>query len=242
MKRDRKKPPKTGGYLGAKGGSGVYQTIIAAMPYHDLYIEACLGSGVIMREKPPVLVSLGCDSNIKTCQSFYDREGADRNRMIVMRYNVFELIPLIERHPEGVLVYYDPPYPSWTRTGFNSHNYGEFEWSKTDHIKFLLAIKNSPAKAMVSTYPNDLYEEYLTPDRGWRYIDIPSMTHGGPRIERLYMNFPAGKPYHHKFAGKDFTDRQRIQRKAASAGRRFGNIDNEGERLAILAAMLATYG
>jgi hypothetical protein len=35
-------------YLGSKGGSGVYQKIIAEMPPHDTYIETHLGSGAVM--------------------------------------------------------------------------------------------------------------------------------------------------------------------------------------------------
>ncbi|MCG9790671.1 hypothetical protein L1D61_26435 [Vibrio mediterranei] len=38
-------------YLGAKSGSGVYQTIINLMPPHDTYIEAFLGTGAIMRKR-----------------------------------------------------------------------------------------------------------------------------------------------------------------------------------------------
>ena len=44
-------------YLGSKGGSGVYQKIIAEMPPHDTYIETHLGGGAIMLRKPPGTIS-----------------------------------------------------------------------------------------------------------------------------------------------------------------------------------------
>ena len=42
-----------GGYLGSKLASGAYQTIIAAMPPYDTYIEPFVGSGAIINNKPP---------------------------------------------------------------------------------------------------------------------------------------------------------------------------------------------
>lgn len=41
------------GYLGAKSGSGVFQTIINLIPPHDTYIEAFLGTGAVMKRKAP---------------------------------------------------------------------------------------------------------------------------------------------------------------------------------------------
>jgi DNA adenine methylase len=40
-------------YPGGKNGSGVAQTIINLMPPHDVYIEAFLGSGAVLRAKCP---------------------------------------------------------------------------------------------------------------------------------------------------------------------------------------------
>lgn len=48
-------------YLGAKSGSGVYQAIVAQMPPHDTYIETHLGSGAVMRAKPPAARSIGVE-------------------------------------------------------------------------------------------------------------------------------------------------------------------------------------
>jgi hypothetical protein len=48
-------------YLGSKGGSGVYQKIIAEMPPHDTYIETHLGSGAVMFHKPLAARTIGID-------------------------------------------------------------------------------------------------------------------------------------------------------------------------------------
>ena len=50
-------------YLGAKGGSGVYQTIINLMPPHKVYVEAFLGTGTIMKKKAPAEFNIGIDKN-----------------------------------------------------------------------------------------------------------------------------------------------------------------------------------
>jgi site-specific DNA-adenine methylase len=56
------------GYLGSKSVSGAYQAIIASMPPHDVYIEAFLGSGAIMRRKPVAISSIGIDlDSLQNC-------------------------------------------------------------------------------------------------------------------------------------------------------------------------------
>ena len=48
-------------YAGGKNGACVYQRIINQMPPHDIYIEAFLGSGTIMRKKRPAGRNIGID-------------------------------------------------------------------------------------------------------------------------------------------------------------------------------------
>ncbi len=65
------------GYLGSKGGSGIYQKIIAEMPPHNTYIETHLGSGTVMFYKPPALWNYGADldytARIQTLQRWKDQ-------------------------------------------------------------------------------------------------------------------------------------------------------------------------
>ena len=52
------------------------------------------------------------------------------------------------------------------------------------------------------------------------------------------MNFPADRLHWARYAGRNFTDRQRIKRKAQSWGRRYTALP-VAERLAVLGAMMA---
>ena len=49
------------GYFGSKATAGLCQPLIAMMPPHSTYIETHLGSGAIMRRKPPALRNIGID-------------------------------------------------------------------------------------------------------------------------------------------------------------------------------------
>ena len=62
-------------------------------------------------------------------------------------------------------------------------------------------------------------------------------TRGGPRTERLWMNYKLNAAHWADHAGVGFTDRQRIKRKAARWQRMYRELP-PGERLAVLAALL----
>ncbi len=57
-------------WYGSKATTGLCQAIVAAMPPHDVYIEAFLGGGAIMKRKPPVLRSIGIDLNRRAIDTF----------------------------------------------------------------------------------------------------------------------------------------------------------------------------
>jgi DNA adenine methylase len=53
--------PPGGTYPGGKSGSGVYQRIINLMPPHEVYIEAFLGGGAILKRKRLARLNIGID-------------------------------------------------------------------------------------------------------------------------------------------------------------------------------------
>ena len=55
------------------------------------------------------------------------------------------------------------------------------------------------------------------------------------------MHFALDRLHWARYAGRHFTDRQRIKRKADSWGRRYAALPH-GERLAVLGAMMAACG
>ena len=92
-----------------------------------------------------------------------------------------------------------------------------------------------PCSVMLSGYPSGLYDELL-PD--WRTLELQVMNQSGVRTEKLWFNFTPERVHWPRYAGKNFTDRQRIKRKAANWGRRYQELPR-AERVAVLAAMMA---
>ena len=88
-------------------------------------------------------------------------------------------------------------------------------------MALLELLKGVPCQVMVSGYPSTLYEERL---RGWRSVEWQVMNQDGVRTEKLWFNFAPERLHWARYAGKNFTDRQRIKRKAQSWGRRYAAL------------------
>lgn len=213
-------------YLGSKWASGAYQTICALMPPHDLYVESHLGGGAVFLAKPPSLDSLLIEIDPDQASRFSEDHGVE-----VVCADALSTIDAIDYASSGrVFIYADPPYLHSTRT--SRHRY-RFEYTEDDHVKLLECLKRVPASVMLSGYPSKLYDDLLP---GWRTHEFQVMTRGGVRTEKLWMNYEPVAAHWATFAGKDFTDRQRIKRKADRWAAKFRELPS-GERLAILAAL-----
>jgi hypothetical protein len=55
--------PQLGTYPGSKAGFGTLHNIIGAMPEHQVYVEAFLGHGAVLRAKRPACSSIGIDAD-----------------------------------------------------------------------------------------------------------------------------------------------------------------------------------
>ena len=64
------------------------------------------------------------------------------------------------------------------------------------------------------------------------------MNQAGVRTEKLWFNFIPERLFWARYAGKNFTDRQRIKRKAESWAKRYQAMPL-AERLAVLAGLMA---
>lgn len=218
------------GYLGSKAVNGAYQAVIANMPPHDTYIETHLGSGVVMLRKPPALRSIGLEIDPETLASF--PPIAD-----VETYNVdcLAFLRTFDFASAGrVLIYSDPPYVMTTRARKGPRY--RFDYTDADHEALIALLGTLPASVMISGYHSDLYAGLL-PAPQWRSLSYQVMTRGGPRTECLWMNFAANIAHWADHAGVDFTDRQRIKRKAARWQRMYRELPI-GERMAVLAAVM----
>lgn len=222
-------------YLGAKNGSGVYQAIINLMPPHDTYIEPFLGTGAVMRRKAPAARSIGLDKN-QSCIDSFDFTVLVSNGYTVpelLLADAFDYLAEFEYSKAGkTLIYADPPYMHSTRT---SNARYQHELTDEQHKELLQILKAVPANVILSGYRNDLYDTQLA---GWWCMDFQAMTRGGVRTETVWCNFEPGEIHYHTYAGKNSTDRQRIQRKAARWAKNFAALP-QPEKQAVLAALLA---
>ncbi len=212
-------------YFGSKATSGLCQPIIAMMPPHETYIETHLGGGAIMKRKPPARHNIGIDLDRRVLGRFQCQYPVELINGCAHRF-------LAEYDYLGrELVYSDPPYLRCTRTSGRKYR---FDYEERDHINLLALLKTLPCQVMISGYPSALYDELLG---GWRTLELQVMNQAGVRTEKLWFNFALDRVHWASYAGKNFTDRQRIKRKAANWARRYQDLP-QPERLAVLAAMM----
>ena len=219
-------PISTKSYFGSKAASGLCQPIIAMMPPHDTYIESHLGGGAIMKRKPPALHNIGIDLDTQSLGDFecsYPVEliHGDAHRFLASY-----------EYQGSELVYCDPPYLKSTRRSSRCYRY---DYTEQNHVELLNLLKDLPCRVMLSGYPSALYDQTL---HGWNSVELQVMIHGTVRTEKVWFNFQIDRVHWASYAGSNFTDRQRIKRKAASWGRRYQALPR-AERVAVMAAMLA---
>ena len=215
-----------GSYFGSKATAGLCQPIIALMPPHDTYIESHLGGGAIMQRKPAARRNIGIDRDRRALADFTCEYPVEKITGCAHRF-------LAHYHYRGrELIYSDPPYLHHTRSSARRYR---FEYEEHDHIELLELLKSLPCNVMVSGYPSDLYDDLLS---GWRSLELQVMNQAGVRTEKLWFNFVPDRVHWPRYAGKNFTDRQRIKRKAANWGRQYQAMPR-AERLAVLSAVMA---
>ena len=174
------------GYLGSKQVSGAYQAVIANMPPHDTYIETHLGSGFVLRRKPPAARSIGLEIDPATFECFGSiaaEESSAFDGAAVETYNVDCLAFLrdFDFSAAGrVLIYADPPYVLATRSHPGTRY--RYDYTEADHRELLAVLDALPASVMISGYPSSLYSELLPAPR-WRVLfsELPA----GERIAIL---------------------------------------------------------
>jgi DNA adenine methylase len=215
-----------GAYFGSKATSGLCQAIIAMMPPHETYIETHLGGGAIMKRKPAALHTIGIDRNERALARF----ACDYPVELIhgCAHAFLAAYPFCGRE----LIYCDPPYLQSSRSSARRYR---FDYSEQDHIALLELLKGLPCQVMVSGYPSALYDELLGQ---WGSVELQVMNQAGVRTEKLWFNFTPDRVHWASYAGRNFTHRQTVKRKAASWAKRYQGMPR-AERLAVLAAMMA---
>ncbi|MCO5760143.1 MAG: hypothetical protein NHG36_01350 [Chromatiaceae bacterium] len=105
-----------------------------------------------------------------------------------------------------------------------------------DHVELLALLKCLPSPAILSCYPSAVYDEHLGACMA-HTLELQVMNQAGVRTEKFWFNFTPARLFWARGAGKNFTDRQRIKRKAENSERRYRNLPPP-ERLAVHAALM----
>jgi len=226
-------------YLGSKGASGAWQKIVGAMRGHDVYIEACLGSGVVMKRKPRAPISnIGIEIDARTIADHDYPSYAD-----IIEGDMFERLANIVRVWQSggrkdklrILVYIDAPYHPDVRSSDKKYRY---DFTHEDHVRLLALVKSLPCDVIVSHYPHPLYASELA---DWRSLEYQVRTRGPTRTECIWMNFPTGRPFAAEMVGDNHDDRRRIKRKAQRWARMLSDMP-VGERHVVFKACCGAVG
>ena len=215
-----------GNYFGSKATSGLCQPIIALMPPHHTYIETHLGGGAIMQRKPPALRNIAIDLDPAPLERFACHYPVEKVQGCAHRF-----LREFDFHGRE-LVYCDPPYLHPTRRSKRRYR---FEYEEQDHVQLLKLLKGLPCAVILSGYPSALYDDLLGQ---WRTLELQVMNQAGVRTEKLWCNFTPDRVHWPAYAGRNFTHRQSIKRKAHSWGRRYQGMP-PAERLAVLSSIMA---
>ena len=199
-------------YFGAKNGSGVAARIISQMPPHDVYIEPYAGSARVARMKKPAICNLLYDVDPDVIQRLKADPADNFTFFKILRRDARSIIEDCEAFMRQgkTLLYLDPPYPECVR-GRDRYRYD----CRSDdyHRGLCLSLTCLRCMVIISSYPNPICDGILT---GWRTVDIPTMTRGGKRIERLWCNFPEPTYLHDpRFAGRTHRERWKLSKRMA---------------------------
>jgi hypothetical protein len=217
-------------YPGGKGKC--FQRLINLMPPHTAYIESHLGGGAVMRHKLPATVNVGVDADAQLIDR-WRRELPDVCQLVHG-----DAAGFLRRYPfkGGELVYADPPYVPAARRRARVYRH---DYTDAHHAELLRVLTSLPCMVMVSGYGTALYDHALA---GWRRAQFDAMSHSGPRLEVVWMNYPPPPRLHDaSFIGDTYRDRQSVKRRHARLLVKFKAMD-QVERDQVLAVLNRQFG
>lgn len=200
-------------FPGAKGGEGVWQTIVSQMPPHQTYVELFLGRGTILRAKRTALQNHGVEVDPEVADAF---PAPPLTKVWLADAITWIQETVWEAFPRPILVYADPPYLAELRANPARAYYRREFGTREQHLKLLFALRalldHGVDYVMVSGYPCAFYDRVL---EGWRQVLIPTVSRGGqPRIESLWTSFVQPRELHdYRWLGQGWRERDRIKRK-----------------------------
>jgi site-specific DNA-adenine methylase len=203
-------------FVGSKGSAGVAQWIISAMPAHRVYVEPFLGKGVVLQLKKPAAVSIGIDYDAGVIDSYWRRHA--QPGLAIIEGDALAMLPVLKVEPDW-LIYADPPYLGSARSCQRRY-YRREMFTEAAHDALLSFLTGLQCMVMISGYASSLYSRRLA---GWTVKTFWTVNRRGKRCqETLWSNFAEPKTLADtNHVGNNFTDRQRIKRKACRWTKKF---------------------
>jgi DNA adenine methylase len=222
-------------FTGSKGGSGVAQWLISLMPVHRVYVEAFAGRGKVIRTKRQAELNIAIDIDgtaFESAEAVFGLKAGHFN----IHGDALTMLPALKTDRDW-LIYADPPYLASTRSCKRKYYKAEL-MTEDEHDRLLSVLTGLQANVMISGYRSELYSRRLA---DWRLSTFWTVNRRGKRVEECcWMNFPSPARLHDpRFAGSNFTDRQRIKRKTERWVKKFSAM-SAGEQSQILEALKAT--
>lgn len=217
-------------YKGNKKIPGVYHKIINEIPtyknYYELFAGSCAIGKILMKLQPDNRYFFN-DLDKTILKKHLASAGIDKNIYTVLNDDAIKILKSLPVSIDS-FIFLDPPYLYSTRNGIK---YYKFEMTDKQHLKFLAAARSLKINCMIIHPKCELYDNEL---KGWRQVIVKIKYHNKTSIECLYMNYEQPKTLQTDiFLGKNFTDRQRIKRKAERFVNKFSSLP-ELERKYIL--------
>jgi site-specific DNA-adenine methylase len=199
-------------YNGGKESDGTYQKIINLMPPHDIYIEAFLGNGAIFRNKKPAFISsigIDLDTAVFLEWQYIQPAGLTLINTDAIRWleNFATMASIFKKIGARSLIYLDPPYPKQSRK--NQKDLYKHEMDTPGHTKLLNVARSIDANVIISSYPNELYNQVL---KDWNTIEFTATTRGGTATEKVWYNYQTPTELHdYQYIGNDYREREQLK-------------------------------
>jgi DNA adenine methylase len=117
----------------------------------------------------------GMEARVSRWNAMPDHLKAVADRLKLVRIENKDAIKLFREFMDrpATLVYLDPPY-----LADRNHGYDHDQKSEEFHERLLKTATKAKCMVLISGYENDLYQDYLTKDRGWQERTTKTTTRG----------------------------------------------------------------
>jgi site-specific DNA-adenine methylase len=188
------------------GGKGVvFHQLINLMPPHEVFIEAHLGGGAVIRNKRLADRNIGIDIDPEVITRW---KGLNLENIELVNGDANDYLKSY-RITGKEMIYCDPPYIRATRK--MTRRLYKYEYTLKQHMELLEIIRSLSCMVMISGYESKLYKDVL---KGWNTHTFIAGCQHGIAIEWVWMNYsPPLELHDYRYLGVNFRDREQIRNK-----------------------------